>query len=190
MSDEKGVWGWVGKLNNLIALLVALAGIAGSVLTYFFGVTHGETNQLTTTLEGVDQLEKATPPSLKERMAPIYAAIRAAATNGTGSQSPAAISQQVRNITNAVTGIPTSTFSIGTSRAFAVPEHRTAFVCGDRFHLGYGGLGSYVGQYVVYMDQEQWTAKIGTTNSFKNGVQLTLMQVENKTASFDIACPT
>lgn len=190
MSEEKGLWGLVGRLNSLMVLLGAVGAAITGVVAFLSGLNHGEAKQRDETQRNIEKLSAAIPESQRSRTAPVFAAMKAAASsNEPASESKIAIGKLAQNISNAVTGIPASIFSIGTSRIFSVPEQKTALVCNDQYHVGYGGPASgFANDALIILDEEKWATKPGNTKSFVNGIKLTLMQVENKVATLDIQC--
>lgn len=186
MSEEKSLWKWPSRFREVIELLTVAGGLAATAFAWFSGVTHGEAAKQTLMLDALAQLESATPSNLRERMAPIYATIRT--TTEKGAQTLDEARQRAQTIANAVTNIPTETFSSGSSRIFSITEQGTALVCGDRFHISY--VGSTLQANVVRISFEGgiYAAKIGVTARMPNGTRFTLMRIENKNAVLDVDC--
>ena len=190
MSEEKGFWGLVGRLNSLMVLVGAIGAAITGVIAFLSGLNLGEAKQRAETQENIEKLSAAVPESQRSRTAPVFAAMKAAASsNEPASESRIEFGRLAQNISNAVVGIPASIFSIGTSRVFSVPEQKTALVCNDRYHVGYGGpvYGS-ANETLIILDEEKWVTQPGNTKLFQSGIKLTLMGIENRFATLDIQC--
>ena len=183
-------WKWVERFNSLAVLIPTLLAVLTSVATYFGGFYRGQEDKANSTETYIEALMQSVPPSQRERVAPVFDAVRKAiSSNGTEQQNKEDINRTAQIVANAVTGLPTGPYSIGTSRIFEVPEERTALVCGDRYHVAYRGpTYSNSNMQTIYVDKELWNPKPGETKSFSVGLTLTLMKVENKRATFDIKC--